>query len=83
MDNEEINEQKRKIEFGTVIYVFRAVFLGIILLAAYILKTFFPTFFTPVKEWYSERFFEETKISDVLDNRGYSTFEEGEYSVFD
>ena len=82
MENEKtkINEEKR--EYLSAIFLLQGLFIGVLLIAVYIIKIFFPSLYTPIKEWTSDKFYQNTSIEQIFDNGEYSNFSENEYSVY-
>ena len=82
MENEKtkINEEKR--DYLSAIFLLQGLFIGVLLIAVYIIKNFFPSLYLPIKEWTSDKFYQNTSIEQIFDNGEYSNFSENEYSVY-
>ena len=82
MENEETKIKEETKDYLSAIFLLQGFFVVVMLVSVYVIKMFFPSLFLSIKEWTSERFYQNTNIEQLFDNKEYSNFSENEYSVY-
>ena len=82
MENEETKIKEEKKDFLSVIFILQAALVAVLLIGVCVIKMFFPSVFSPLKTWITEKFYQNTSIEQIFDNGEYSDFTENNYSVY-